>query len=214
MSSETFLVLFILGVVAALIAIGVVVRRRAIARRAALRASEVVSIPYVSPARSALFIVPCIFGFPALAAVPIIALDQSRSHALLLVCSIVALSAVGIGVGVWLTNRFAVTGKLAIDARSLVLERSGKRVAIALGTPFRLREAVILPDKYGNAGVVETVVEVEQADTIVFRYPNVIGETPLAVPGAVAPPFTGDRFGIEARVVHERLRNVVERALA
>jgi len=179
-------------------------------KRDALRLSPRIEHPIISQLRTAPIVLAALMLPVAVVLGPAIALDLARAHALAVVCTVVLFTPVALFAAIRVGEPFTTVGRIALEREEFVYERSGRRVSIALTTPFQLREAVVLPGRYTTGGRVETLVAVEQAGAeIVFRYPNLIGEQSLAPEGAVAPPFVGNLLGPEALVMHERLRAVL-----
>lgn len=187
-------------------------RQAVIARRAEMERSTSVEVPVVSQGRAAAVLVPMLLIPPALFLGTMIALDATRAHALLAVGGAMVLAMVGIVVGSFVTPTLARVGALRLVADRLTLASGASSTDLELRGDFELREAVVLPDRYANGGRVETVVRVARGGSeIVFRYPCLAGESPLAPEGALAPPFQGTAVDASARVLHERLRKLATR---
>lgn len=180
-------------------------RRRAAARRQVLEASARIELPIVSEARRAA-IVLAIMSLPlAVWVIGLIAIDEAREHALLVVLGVMAWTAVGLVLGMVASDRYGRVGALSLEGGELALRRDDGRpiVALDLEEGFTLTEWESIPMR-GAHVVGVTIAQADQRVT--FVYPpwgaRVAGELPVTTSSMLAVPA----FGAEAAALHARLR--------
>jgi hypothetical protein len=201
-SDEATVVLGILGIIVVMIVVLVRQQRRKEARLAALAEIE---IPIQSTWRSVLIIIPSLAAAPVLVAVVAAHSDHMRQHAVAGVLSAIGLGVVGMFAGLGLSRRCARIGLLRYAPPLLELQLGSQRWHVDLEQPYELAEA----SAFGTGSVHLQVLAVRQGERVVaFSYGLPLGRKPYgdhAVDRHVEPLVDA-----EARVVHDRLRRVLE----
>ncbi|MDQ3037340.1 MAG: hypothetical protein M3Y87_33405 [Myxococcota bacterium] len=180
-------------------------RRLAARRRAVLEESARIELPSVSEVRRTV-IVLSIVSLPMTAwVIGFIALDRAREHALLVVLGALVWTALGIVLGLVLSERYARVGALVLEGSELALSRDDgrPREVLDLDDGFTLTEWESIPMR-GPHVVGVTVAQGARRVTFVYPPWGARVTTELAV--TTSSPFAASVLGGEAAALHARLR--------
>ena len=194
---ELLLVVGILGIIGAMVAGIFWWQRRMTAQ---LQLQETITLSIDSVGRGVAVILPAAMVFPVgVGVVGHLTDPWMRSHALGAVLISVIGGVLAVPAALWATARFRSIGSLTLSPTELRLQAQGRPdVAVDLTKPFRVDECWTT----GAESVPIQIVVVRGEQTIAFGYSLGIRGEPRG--GPVQQPIWPS-FGLEAKVLHERL---------